>query len=62
MVVLHAVHAASKFAHTLCDVSAGFHVMYIHMMHGMDIFFFAYFVFPFSKGEGFGEKRLVLVS
>ena len=30
MVVAQEVHAAWKSAHTLCNVCAGFHVMYIH--------------------------------
>ena len=64
MVVVHEVHAAWKSAHTLCNVCAGFHVMYIHEIgEEKNYRYQASFVcVRFSKEEGVGEKRLVFVS
>ena len=56
MVVVREVHAAWKSAHLLCNVCAGFHVMYIHeigkekkidTMHHLYVFV--------SQGGGGGE-------
>ena len=59
MVVVRKVdlHAVWKSAHTLCNVCAGFHVMYLHEIHeGVEkILIHALFVcVRFSKGGGGG--------
>ena len=57
IVVVCEVHAAWKSAHTLCNVCAGFHDMYIHeigeeekinTMHHL-------YVFVSQRGRGWGE-------
>ena len=64
MVVVHEVHAAWKSAHTLCNVCAGFHVMYIHEIGEEKNYQYqaSFLCVRFSKEKGVGEKRLVFVS
>ena len=65
MLVVHEVHAAWKSAHTLCNVCAGFHVMYIHEIgeEEKNRYHASFVCVRFSKrGRGVGEKRLVFVS
>ena len=58
MVVLREVHAAWKSARTLCNVCAGFHVMYTHEIGEEKNRYHASFVcVRFSKGgRGLGRN------
>ena len=63
MGVLREVHAAWKSAHTLCNLCAGFHVMYVHEIRKEKISIPCIICMcSFLKGGGGWETRLVFVS
>ena len=63
IVVVCEVHAAWKSAHTLCNVCAGFYIMYIHEIGEEEKSIQCIICMcSFLKGGGVGEKRLAFVS